>query len=133
MPYKNKETGRERHRVYMKEWVKRNRARHQALVSANNRRIKAEMLARLDTIKSVPCADCGGRFDPIAMDFDHVRGAKVGGVSVLVMRGFSWARLMEEVGKCEIVCSNCHRIRTRDRRNSRKNSGEGGIRIALVS
>ena len=29
---------------------------------------------------------------------------------------FSKKKLMEEIAKCEVVCSNCHRIRTHVRR-----------------
>lgn len=56
--------------------------------------------------------DCGGRFPPAAMDFDHVRGEKVATISFLVNQGAVLTRLREEIAKCEIVCANCHRIRT---------------------
>jgi hypothetical protein len=45
------------------------------------------------------------------MDFDHVRGQKVDGISVM-MNTRSLAAVQEEMAKCEIVCANCHRIRT---------------------
>ena len=62
--------------------------------------------------KDVPCADCGGEFPPYCMDFDHSDPAeKVGNVSRLVKDG-SWQALRDEIAKCEIVCANCHRIRT---------------------
>lgn len=64
----------------------------------------------LNTLKSVPCADCGGRFPVECMDFDHVRGSKVANISR--MHGHARERVMEEVAKCDVVCSNCHRIRT---------------------
>lgn len=28
----------------------------------------------------------------------------------------SWAAILLEIEKCEVVCSNCHRIRTAERR-----------------
>lgn len=66
--------------------------------------------AWLSYVKASPCADCGGSFPPCAMDFDHVRGKKLGKIS----GGQSWAKkkVFEEMSKCDIVCSNCHRIRT---------------------
>jgi hypothetical protein len=44
------------------------------------------------------------------MDFDHVRGSKLMEVSRLV--GASAQRLRDELAKCEVVCANCHRIRS---------------------
>jgi len=55
--------------------------------------------------------DCGGRFHPVAMDFDHVQ-EKTLSVGTLVSAGFSEKRIEEEISKCELVCANCHRIRT---------------------
>ena len=57
--------------------------------------------------------DCGQCFPPCAMDFDHVRGEKVGNVGGMALA--SWAKLQAEIAKCEIVCANCHRQRTNKR------------------
>lgn len=62
-----------------------------------------------------PCADCGQTFDPIAMDFDHVRGEKNDNVGSMVARGVALDRIQAEIDKCELVCANCHRVRTADR------------------
>lgn len=64
--------------------------------------------------KKVPCADCGNRYDPIAMDFDHVRGEKHGSVARMVRDGCSLARVLAEIEKCEVVCATCHRLRHKD-------------------
>jgi len=51
------------------------------------------------------------------MDFDHVRGNKITEVSALL--GFaSLERLQLEIAKCDLVCANCHRVRTRKRSNN---------------
>ena len=71
------------------------------------------------SLKSKPCADCGGVFDPVCMDFDHVRGVKVIQVSRLV--GCRKEKILEEVAKCDIVCSNCHRVRTYNRLKNKFN------------
>ena len=65
----------------------------------------------IDAIKNGPCVDCGNTFPPCAMDFDH-RGNKLDSVSRLVSNGFSINKIMEEIAKCDLVCANCHRIRT---------------------
>lgn len=61
--------------------------------------------------KAQPCADCLGTFPPCAMDFDHVRGVKEFGVAAGICR-VSDQRLLAEIAKCDVVCANCHRIRT---------------------
>ncbi len=75
-----------------------------------------EMRDWLNEHKSVPCADCGGVFDPVCMDFDHLPGhAKVMDVSQMRRRRMAWDTIKEEVAKCEVVCANCHRLRTKHR------------------
>lgn len=71
--------------------------------------------AELDALKDVPCADCGGRFPAICMDFDHVRGEKIANISVMVHQRVAWELVLAEVEKCDVICSNCHRIRTAER------------------
>ena len=67
-------------------------------------------------IKNAPCTDCGNVFPPECMDFDHVRGVKKFSISTPSrMRGSTLLDLLEELDKCELVCANCHRIRTRKR------------------
>lgn len=70
----------------------------------------------MDIIKGLPCQDCGGKFPPECMDFDH-RDPELKSFQVQSQRvGKTWEtlrKLMLEVSKCDLVCSNCHRIRTR--------------------
>ena len=73
--------------------------------------------AVIDEIKSVSCLDCGGVFPPECMDFDHVTGEKEFPISFGV-KSVSMQRVLDEIAKCEIICSNCHRIRTVERSRS---------------
>ena len=57
-----------------------------------------------------PCADCGQVFHHVCMDWDHVRGEKLMNVSQMVNR--AWDQVLAEIEKCELVCANCHRLRT---------------------
>ena len=70
----------------------------------------------LAKIKDVPCAECGNRFPSCCMDFDHVRGKKSFTVGMSSNR--SWKSVLKEIAKCDIVCANCHRIRTTQRRQA---------------
>jgi hypothetical protein len=76
-------------------------------------RAQAKVLNRL---RNVPCMDCGVRYPPCAMDFDHRDGSsKRAAVSRMIGRA-GRPRILEEVAKCDIVCANCHRLRTFRRR-----------------
>jgi len=71
----------------------------------------------LDQLRSVPCADCGGTFAQCAMDFDHRDPAsKVRPVTRMISNA-SVERILAEAAKCDIVCANCHRLRTFERRS----------------
>lgn len=67
-------------------------------------------------LKEAPCVDCRGVFPPEAMDFDHVRGIKFKSISDLLH--FTRERMLEEIEKCELVCANCHRVRSKQRQNN---------------
>jgi hypothetical protein len=85
---------------------------------AQSRRASAKYRARIRVLiadaKNRPCADCGGRFPTYAMDFDHVRGHKAFKVSEAVQRAYAMTleRVQAEIAKCDVVCANCHRLRT---------------------
>jgi len=68
-----------------------------------------------DLKTSRPCTDCGGFFHAAAMTFDHLPGSeKRADVSTLLHAGYRRA-LFDEIAKCELVCANCHAVRTFDR------------------
>ena len=79
-------------------------------IKKNNRRsmLKQKLIEIKE--KSI-CQDCKQKYPHYVMDFDHVSGEKVGNVSRM-MRSHSWEEVLQEVEKCELVCSNCHRERT---------------------
>lgn len=73
----------------------------------------------LDEVKSKECADCGFRYPPHCMDFDHLNDKRFN-VSEAASGNYSLETIKAEVAKCEVVCSNCHRERTHQRRNKKK-------------
>ena len=82
---------------------------------------KAYLAQYLRDLKTkTPCVDCGINYPYYVMDFDHVRGQKHANVMELVST-LSKKKIDEEIAKCEIVCSNCHRIRTHMRKLAKKN------------
>ena len=75
-------------------------------------RQKADLCAYVRALKQNPCTDCGIMYPYPAMDFDHCRGVKDMDISKMCRRPVTWERLLEELAKCDLVCANCHRIRT---------------------
>jgi hypothetical protein len=65
-------------------------------------------------LKSLPCADCKVQYPPDVMQFDHVRGEKKFHLSSGI--DHSEATIREEAAKCDVVCANCHWLRTSSRR-----------------
>lgn len=96
-----------------RRWYLRNKDKS----NENNRKDRAAKREYLANLKDVPCADCNIKFPWYVMDFDHTNGKtdKVMGIAKLVTtRGWKW--LKDELKKCEVVCANCHRIRTHTRK-----------------
>lgn len=97
---------------------KAQRAKQRLQDAACRLRIRLEQRNFLHVLKDVPCRDCGERFDPVCMDFDHrpdeIKLFQLGDLSV------GRARLAAEIAKCDIVCANCHRYRTYVTRTFRK-------------
>lgn len=87
---------------------------------------RSDRRSALAELKSGPCLDCGLTFPAECMDFDHVIEGKVDRVSQLAWNG-PWDLVLEEIKKCELVCANCHRIRTKNRRLVDKKLQDKGL------
>lgn len=77
----------------------------------NRLKRKAALRKIADDAKG-PCADCGIRYHPCAMDFHHIdSNTKHREVSKMIGLGASQENLRAEIAKCIVLCSNCHRVR----------------------
>jgi hypothetical protein len=65
------------------------------------------------------CKDCGNT-NRIVLEFDHIIGNKEHNISKMCNSTFTWETVLAEIEKCEVVCANCHRIRTAKRGNHYK-------------
>jgi hypothetical protein len=103
----------EAERAYRRSYVsdpERKRERKRALVSKRFAAI-ADMKVKMG------CADCGYNAHPQALEFDHLPDfEKTESISEMIRRGRSMALILAEIAKCEVVCANCHRVRTYGRR-----------------
>lgn len=68
-----------------------------------------------------PCKDCRRKYPYYVMDYDHLDpSTKIAAVSTLNNYSISQKRILEEIAKCDLICSNCHRQREHDRRQEKK-------------
>ena len=81
---------------------------------AYRRQLRQSLRELTDELKKQPCADCHHTFPPECMDFDH-EGSKRDNVATMVSHGTGRAAILAEIAKCDVVCANCHRIRTKRR------------------
>lgn len=101
---------KQRHRERQKKWTDSN--------LALRRRYNADRKDAIDEIKSVPCKDCGNRYPPYVMDFDH-RNPDDKLFNISTGKAKRWEVVLAEIAKCDVVCSNCHRIRSHVRLQER--------------
>lgn len=109
MPSNNPDYQRE----YIKQHYLNNKAyyKYKAKVNKKKARDKAHQFTR--RYKTLcGCIDCGYKENPVALQFDHVRGTKFMNVSTMISRGFGIQKIKEEIRKCDVRCSNCHAIIT---------------------
>lgn len=106
MPYKDQQKQREAQR---RSHEKLRSERREA-----DRQRKAEQKIEIRKYKEVPCTDCGVQYPFYVMQFDHVKGEKLGNISQFVSNR-QWKRALEEIEKCEVVCANCHMERSYQR------------------
>lgn len=88
------------------------------------RRLRSQFTSQLARIKlGRGCADCGYRDHAAALHFDHLPGTqKLQEVSQMARK--PWADVLAEIDKCEVVCANCHALRTAARLDVEAESAE---------
>lgn len=89
-------------------------ARNQHVTKARNKHYNIQCTAIVRRLKEqTPCADCGLFYPYYVMDFDHRDpSTKKFGIAVERLRHIPTQRLLAEIAKCDVVCANCHRVRT---------------------
>ena len=102
MPFKN----REYRLVYRRKWYAKNKKSEIAHVTRRKKQIKKWLQ---EYKKSLVCSKCEENH-PATLEFHHPAGLKKDrSVSEMVADGISIKRVLEEIKKCEVLCSNCHK------------------------
>lgn len=93
---------------------------YQAKWYAANKPLQASRVRAIKQLKRLfvnalkenhPCTDCGKFYYPCQMQFDHIANDKAFNIA-MSYSNVGWDKLVEEIEKCELVCANCHAIRT---------------------
>lgn len=98
-------------RTYSRQHYTDNKEEHNSRRYQNKKERRVYALQVIRELKKQPCTDCDQTYPYYVMDFDHL-GDKEFLISRGINEGRSLKRVLEEIAKCELVCANCHRIRT---------------------
>lgn len=71
-----------------------------------------------DYLSTHSCLECG-ESDPVVLEFHH-RYGKDKEVSVMVAGGYPVATIQAEIDKCDVLCANCHRRKSKREQGWRK-------------
>jgi len=124
MPFKDtsryqSEEWKEYQRNYQRSWHQRHRAKRLARMYERKRAIHDYIQNMKNQLH---CVDCGQRH-PATLHFHHLNSEdKVFSISYAANRGFSLDRIKKEIGKCIVLCANCHAIRHYNMRNQKQTS-----------
>ncbi len=101
MPFKN----REYRLVYRRKWYAKNKKSEIAHVTRRKKEIKRWLE---EYKKNLKCSKCEENH-PATLQFHHLGGLKKDrAVSQMATDGISIKRILGEMKKCEVLCSNCH-------------------------
>lgn len=96
---------------YMADWYQRNnkdpiwkelRNKQRAQKRKDNKQKAVEYMGG-------KCQQCGNIYPDCCYDFHHKNPTESNDVPSTILHR-SWKRIIEELNKCIMVCSNCHRI-----------------------
>lgn len=76
-------------------------------------RLYREHTDYINRLKDRPCTDCGATYPYYVMEFDHIEPKSF---TLAAAGNRSIAAIDREFAKCEVVCGNCHNVRTYKRR-----------------
>lgn len=97
-----------------KKFSRANYERNKAITMQRNKlQHERQRLAILE-LKKGPCHDCGETFPPYIMEFDH-RDPSTKKFNMSAYGTRSAKTVRAEIEKCDLVCANCHKLRTFER------------------
>jgi hypothetical protein len=126
--YKNKQKARRheqcklcyasKRKSYYTEHYQKYKDIYKARARTRKKRVQEELKKKLlHYLADKACVTCGIT-DPRVLDFDHINTKDK---SFTIARALAdsrcWEVILNEIAKCQILCANCHRIRTAEQFN----------------
>jgi hypothetical protein len=108
MPYKDKEKQKE----YQREWIRNNPKQQERNIKTSRARKRKNRILVEEYKNNIGCycRSCGIYDHPVCMDFHHLNeDDKRDTVSRLSSFGYKWEVIQNEIDKCILLCSSCHR------------------------
>jgi len=98
-----RDCGQKRSRKYYDE----NKEKHREVTAARRKRQRKRIRGFINSIKELNPCPCG---EPtfVCLDFHHLTGKDIG-IAELTNQAWAKEKMLEEMRKCVILCSNCHR------------------------
>lgn len=109
---------KEERQAYDRKWYEKHKERIKDKKNQNTKAFREKRKAWLLEKKGRPCMDCEVQYPDFVMDFDHRDPAVKSFEISEKIAAYSIEVLEAEIAKCDLVCSNCHRIRTHNRRKT---------------
>ena len=113
MPYKDKksEVAMANQRKHSLSYYRKNKGA-QLLRNKNKKQQISDYMTMYKEFRG--CMDCGGKFPSFVLVLDHRDPSIKKFTPSRLAKNGSWDKMIEELKKCDVVCANCHRIRTHD-------------------
>ena len=87
-------------------------ASRKAIDACHERKVKKRRKL-IDQVKmDSGCCICGYNSHAVALDFDHLNPAEKDFTIGNRYTHAPWQTVLDEIAKCRILCSNCHRVET---------------------
>ncbi len=138
--FKNKSKGtlNSKCRVCRNAYVKTHYKQNKRQYLDRNKRYLPEKIEKTkmmfcEYLSNHKCLHCG-ESDIRTFEFDHRNPTeKVHNVYTMLSQGVSWKKILLEIDKCDVLCSNCHKKRTNKQFNLYRERYLNKISMAGVS
>lgn len=103
----------EKRRTVWRQYYHKHGSKYRENAVLRNRKLKQELREKMaNYLIGKSCSLCGNT-DPRVLEFDHINPhEKSFAIAFGISSVYSWNKMLAEIEKCQILCANCHKIKT---------------------